>query len=132
MAALTDAGVITGELLERTRELGRHMDSADGDFRTIAFLADEIAELADGLAATFVEIDEVLTRSPFDYLASNLNTEPTTQPSEGQPSEAEGDSPQPRAWLARLLRPARWLGGRLRGVRQVPSSRGPSDRPEFA
>jgi hypothetical protein len=135
MAALTDAGLVTGQLLERTHELRRHLKSADADFKTTAFLSLEIAELADAVATTFVEIDEILTRSPLNHPASKAGAEPAAQPSEAQQADAEGQpspSGQRRSWLAGLLRPARWLGRLLRGVWQLPGSRGSSERPEFA
>ena len=134
MAGLTDATVVTRQLLERTHELRRHLNGAEADFKTMAFLADEIAEFADALAATFDEIDEVLTRSPFNHRATEAGAEPAAKASEPQPSEAE-QQPSPehrRPWLATLLRPARWLGRRLRDVWQILSSRAPSERPEFA
>ena len=130
MAALTDATVVTRQLLEQTHELRRHLSGADADFKTMAFLADEIGELADALAATFDEIDEVLTRSPFIHRASDgAGAEPAAQPSEAQ---GEASPEQRRPWLATLLRPARWLGRRLRDVWQILGSRAPSERPEFA
>jgi hypothetical protein len=129
MAALTDATVITRQLFERTRELRRHLDGPEGDFKMMAFLAEEVAELADALATTFIEIDEVLTRSTFNQLASNAGAEPTVQASEAQPSEAER---QPSRWLARLSRPARWLGRQLLDLWPILGSRAPSERPEFA
>ena len=133
MAALTDATVVTRQLLERTQELRRHLNGADADFRTMAFLADEIAELADALAATFDEIDDALTRSPFSHLASESGT-PAVPRSDAQPTEAEGQPARElrRSWLATLLRPARWLGRRLRDVWRIPDSRAPSEQPEFA
>lgn len=134
MARLTDATVVTSELLELTRELRRHLDGIDADFNAMAFMADGIAELADLLATTFDEVDEVLMQASFNHSARELRAEPAMPPPEAQPAAADAPaSPeQRRAWLTTLLRPARWLGRRLRDVRKVFRSRAPSERPEFA
>lgn len=134
MAALRDATVVTQQLLERTHELRRYLNGADADFKTMAFLADDIGELADGLATTFEEIDEILTGSPFNHPASDSGAEPAMRPSEAQPPEAEAQLSRERrgSWLATLLRPARWLGKSLRLAWQFLGSRAPSERPEFA
>jgi hypothetical protein len=128
MAALTDATVVTRELLERTHELRRHVDGGEADFKVMALVAEGIAERADALAATFADVDEVLTRSPFIHRVSEASAEPAAQPSEAEVER----SPRLRPRLAALLLPARWLGRRLRDVWQILVSRTPYERPELA
>lgn len=134
MATLTDATEVTSELLELTRELRRQVERADADFNALAYVADGVAELADMLATTFAEVDQVLVQAAFIHSARDSRAEPAVPPPEAQPAAAEAAaSPaQRRAWLTTLLRPARWLGRRLRDVRQIFRSRTPSERPEFA
>lgn len=134
MARLTDATEATSELLERMREFRRHMERADADFNALAYMADGIAELADVLATTFDEVDAVLVQAAFIHSARDSRAEPAVPPPEAQPTDAEAPaSPEHRrAWLTALLRPARWLGRKLRDVRQIFRPRAPSERPEFA
>ena len=134
MAALADVTAVTGELLESTRELRRDLTSGDADFKTLAFLADAIAERADVLATTFDAIDAALLEGlPVAQPVSDPAAETAADAAAPQ-AEAEAPASQAdrRSWLASLLRPARWLGRRLRDAWQVFGSRAPSERAEFA
>jgi hypothetical protein len=138
MAAVVDATAITEQLLERTHMLRRALDGG-ADFGVMASVADEIAEFADGLAAMFDEIDEILTRSSLVSISSEARTSPLEQPSNAQPSDAlpsaeEGEPPpEPRRRrLAAFFRPARWLGRRVREIWQALGWKAPSERPEFS
>lgn len=134
MATLTDATVVTGQLLDRAQELRRQLDGGNTDFTTMVLLADEIADVADTLAGTFHEIEKILTFARFNHFASEPAREALVRPSEAQSSEAEAlpAREQRRSWLTTVLRPARWLGQRLRDVWQFLSPRAPSQGPEFA
>lgn len=134
MAALADVTAVAGELLETTRELRRDLTSGDADFRTLAFLADAIAERADVLASTFDAMDAALAGMPVTRPMSDSAAEPRAFEADAPAAEAEATaSPQTRrSWLAALLRPARWLGRRFRDAWQVFGSRAPSERAEFA
>lgn len=132
MAALTDATAATRELLERTHELRRCLHSSDVEFRSMAFLADDIAERADGLAAMFDEIDEVLMRLPLRR-PTETRAELAEEPADvALPDPVGAPVRDERPWLATLLRPVRWLRKRIRGVWQVLGGRSPSGQPEFA
>lgn len=133
MAALADVTAVTGELLESTRELRRDLTSGTEDFKTLAFLADAIAERADVLATTFDAIDAALAGIP---VAQPVSDPPAEAAADAAAPQAEAEAPsaqaERRSWLASLLRPARWLGRRLRDAWQVFGSRAPSERAEFA
>ena len=133
MPALADVTAVTGELLESTRELRRDLTSGTADFRTLAFLADAIAERADVLATTFDAIDAALAGLPVAQPVSDPAAEAAADTAAPQAeTEAQTSQAERRSWLASLLRPARWLGRRLRDAWQVFGSRAPSERAEFA
>jgi hypothetical protein len=125
MAALTDATVVTSQLVERTRELRRYLNGVDADLKTAAFAADDIAALADALATTFDEIDDALNHLRLIRPTGAATVEPAPERSEVEPLL----SPQPRRRLVSFLRPARWLGRRLRDYwRSAFRSRRPNDQ----
>lgn len=133
MAALADVTAVTEELLESTRELRRELTSGAADFKTLAFLADAIAERADVLATTFDAIDAALAGIPATQPVSDSAAAAAAEAAAPRAeAEAHVFPAERRSWLASLLRPARWLGRRLRDAWQVFGSRAPSERAEFA
>jgi hypothetical protein len=131
MAALADVTAVTGDLLELTRELRRELDGNATDFRTLACLADGVAERADVLASTFDAIDAALAGVGLD-LAATDPANPATAEAAAPEIEPEATPAERRPWFATLLRPARWLGRKLRDAWSIFASRAPSERAEFA
>jgi len=74
MATLRDAGRLTGELQELADRLHTEMTDGDGDFGSLTSLADDLAEAADNVAATFTQLDEILSERLLGQVSDETST----------------------------------------------------------
>lgn len=61
MATLRGAGRITEELQEIAKRLHEELTEGDVDFGALTQLADRLGEASDGIAATFAQMDQILS-----------------------------------------------------------------------